>query len=143
MTKAQFYQPRTVEVVFWLLCALVAIGTTCLLSAQRIRATEEASRIAAAPRVTDDDLTLAYKRNQEAARRRFDHKRLIVTGTVGGMDEGLFGDGCIHMGEAVICDVGGHFGGAASGRSAMVVGTCKGKDAYGAIWISDAYVLKP
>lgn len=104
------------------------------------RSKRDAEMIARAPHVSDDGLTSAYAKNIRAAQKRFDGKIIVIRGVDGGEDEGLFGDGCIHMGD-VLCDVGSRFEAAAVGKQVTVIGRCKGRDAYGEIYLSDARVL--
>ena len=139
MGVKNWFSLTRLEAALWLL-VLLSAG---LVTAQEVGDRQESVRIAAAPHVTDASLTAAYQKNAQTAGRRFDHKMVVVTGTVAGMDEGLFGDGCIHMGGAVVCDVGGHFGGTGWGQHVAVVGICEGMDANGNLNLNECRVFKP
>ena len=64
-----------------------------LISLYVVQAKQQAARIAAAPRLTADDLTAAYQKHPDSAHRQFDHQFIVLTGYVTGLDEGLIGDG--------------------------------------------------
>ena len=82
-----------------------------------------------APHVTAEQLTNAYRASPTAAHRDFTNKLVVVSGLAVGMDQGLFGDGCIRLAgdgaEDVVCDVGGHFGSYRAANT-TIVGTCTG-----------------
>lgn len=124
--------------IFGAVLVTLFCGVTWVVNSERGK--REAEEIAKAPHVSDDTLFSAYTKNSKTAQKKFDGKIIVVTGIDCGEDEGLFGDGCIHM-ENVVCDVGSHFDAAAVSHPVTVVGMCKGRDAYGNICISNARVL--
>lgn len=118
----------------------VALVTAFCLLIIGGRGRQEAEQIAAAPHLTAEDLTAAYEQKKAVARRKFDQKFIVLTGYVSGLDEGLIGDGAVHMG-AIECNVGGEYGSCRAGQTCTLVGTCDGIDAYGSIHFSNCRTL--
>jgi hypothetical protein len=105
---------------------------------------QDHARIAAAPRLTAEALDRAYQKQSGAAKRQYDHKFLIVTGYVSGVDEGLLGDGAIHLADSggdIECDVDDHYGDCVVNQPCTVAGVCDGIDSYYVIHFSDCRVL--
>jgi hypothetical protein len=120
--------------------ALLLVLALLLVYAVQVR--RESAHIAAAPRLSVDMLTLAYQKHTAMAHKQYDHKFLVLTGYVTGKDEGLFGDGAIHMGGdygEITCDM--NYGDCMVGQSCTVAGTCNGIDSYGMIRFSECRVL--
>ena len=103
---------------------------------------EHAARIKAAPHITAEYLTSTYEKDRTAAHHQFDGKMIVLTGSVSGMDEGLIGDGCIHIGGAIECDVGGNFRGVGVGQQVTIMGICDGMGAYGEIFLHNCSRLQ-
>lgn len=99
-----------------------------------------------APKVTVEELNVAYRKDRAHARRQFAGRLIIITGTVLGMDEGLFGDGAIHLGGGqdleVECDVGSQFGMVKLGQTARAAGVC-GPESNGVLRMERSEVLAP
>jgi len=117
----------------WLLpaCCLLIIG---------VQSRQEAARTAAAPHLKAEELIRVYEKAPGLLGKRYDHKFIVVTGTVDGMDAGLLGDGCLYMG-AINCDVSGEFGPCRGRATCTVAGTCEGKDENGVIHIANGREL--
>src|ERR1051326_8408641 len=133
MKRLRFSRPATFALI------VLAIGL-CILLVQAIRTRRENARIATAPRISAEAFSSAYQKHSAIASKQFDHKLLVLTGIVSGKDEGLLGDGAIHMacdvGMDIQCDVGDKYGGCSFGRECTVVGMCEGMDTYGGIRLS-------
>lgn len=99
-------------------------------------------QIAAAPRVTSNELRSDYERNPNVARARYDHKTLVVFGSVDGTDEGLVGDGCVWLAHNIRCNANGQYPRVRNGMMIAVFGTCQGKDQYGLILLTNCRVLE-
>jgi hypothetical protein len=118
---------------------VAAVALTALM-VQRIGNEREAAQIKAAPHVTSIELIAICKSGREAQKQVL--KRLVVvTGYVDGADEGLIGDGALHMGN-IECDVDGHYGPCKVGSNCTVVGTCEGIDQYGLVLLREARALQ-
>jgi hypothetical protein len=143
---------------------LVAIFASCLvlILLYLVQTKLEVARIAAAPHITDEYLIDAYEKHLASARQRFDHQLIVLTGEMSGYDEGLIGDGAVHMGS-IECDPGAShdsftlslvkawlspvgIGGyrdipCQAGRPCTLLGVCEGIDKYGEIHLSECRTI--
>ncbi len=124
------------------LTASVATAMICHYSVHTLQAQQE---VAVAPHVSDDYLTRIYRRNDTSAIARLNGKRIVVTGIAGGQSEGLFGGGPPEMQTKdgqIECDTLGPFDAVEDGQTVSILGTCKGKDEYGKVHLTECRTVE-
>ena len=117
--------------------SLMAVALICQYSSHVIREQHEA---AMAPHISDNYLASIYRKHDISVTWRLNGKEIVVTGIVGGQDEGLFGGGPPKMRTAdgeIECDDLGSFDGVGDGQKVSILCICIGKDAYGTIHLVD------
>ena len=122
-----------------ILIGLWLLPAACLL-VRGVQSRQEAARIAAAPHLKAEDLVADYAHEPVITGKRYNHKFIVVTGMVNGMDAGLIGDGVLYM-DGIDCDVEGQFGSCGGGETCTVAGTCEGKNEDGKIIVSNGRTL--
>lgn len=98
----------------------------------------------AAPHFSDAFLSSVYAKNDVTGIAKLNGKKIVVTGIVGGQDEGLFGGGPPKMRPAdgeIECDDLGSFDGIGDGQKVSILCICIGRDKYGTIHLVDCRTL--
>jgi hypothetical protein len=122
------------------LTAVLAFGLVSFLEVLTAQANRED---AAAPHVTSSYLTSIYAKDDRAAIKRVEQKRIVVTGSVLGDEEGLIGCGGPDRLESNIMfddSVGSQS--LHDGQVVSIIGTCEGGDLYGNISLNDSRVIR-
>jgi len=98
---------------------------------------------AAAPHVTSSYLASIYAKNDRAAIKRMEQKRIVATGSVWGEGEGIIGwGGPDRMESNIMFDDSVGSQSLNDGQVVSIIGTCGGKDAYGNISLNDSRVIR-
>jgi hypothetical protein len=123
--------------------AVAVVVSVLVLAFLLVRQVQENATEDAAPHLFVEDLTRAYYTDSAAARKKFDHQWVVVSGILSAVDPDLTSADLRLMGADgdILCHTSHSPQPCAINGGCTVAGICEGMDIHGRIRLSDCYVV--